>query len=174
MPQIEPMITAAQISERIAAMAVEIRAAYGDHPITCIGVLKGSVIFLSDLVRQLEGEVEIEFLGVSSYHGTHSTGEVRITHDLHSALDGRHVLVVEDIVDTGLTLSFLRRALAVRSPASLRVATLLDKPSRRTTEVEVDFVGFTIPDRFVVGYGLDLDQRFRNIPFIGIYHPDRA
>jgi hypoxanthine phosphoribosyltransferase len=171
MPTIEPMITADEIGARIQSLAAEIRAAYGDENITCIGVLKGSILFLSDLVRAIPGDVELEFLGVSSYHGTHSSGEVRITHDLHAAIDGKHVLVVEDILDTGLTLSYLKRALEVRNPASLRIVTLLDKPSRRTTPVEVDFVGFTIPDRFVVGYGLDLDQKYRNLPFIGVYHP---
>ena len=169
--RVEPMISAEQIATRIAAMGAEIRATYGDGSVTCIGVLKGSFLFMADLIRAIPGDVRCEFLGVSSYHGTTSTGVVRITHDLPATIEGRHVLVVEDIVDTGLTLDFLLRTLEVRNPASVRIVALLDKPSRRKAEVPVHFVGFTIPDAFVVGYGLDLDERFRNLPFVGIYHP---
>lgn len=168
---IEPLITAEQIAARIAEMGAQIREAVGDEPIVAVGVLKGSLLFLADLVRQIPGDVRIEFLGVSSYHGTESSGVVRITHDLQTSVDGAHVLVVEDIVDTGLTLDFLLRTLECKGPASLHVASFLDKPSRRRVDVPVHFVGFTIPDAFVVGYGLDLDQRFRNLPYVGIYRP---
>ena len=161
------LLDADAIATRIATLGREIRETYGDEPITAIAVLKGSFMFLADLVRAIDGDVRIEFLGVSSYSGTESTGQVRITHDLRAPIAGHHVLVVEDIVDTGLTLDFLLRSLAVRSPASLRVATLLDKPSRRVKDVEADFVGFSIPNIFVVGYGLDVDERYRNLPFIG-------
>lgn len=165
-----PLLDADTLARRIAELGAEIRAAYGDDtPITCIGVLKGSIVFMSDLVRQIDGPVELEFLGVSSYEGTQSTGQVRITHDLHGSIEGKHVLIVEDIVDTGLTLSYLREMLKVRGPASLRVVALLDKPSRRTSPVAVEFTGFEIPDAFVVGYGLDLDERYRNLPYVGIY-----
>jgi hypoxanthine phosphoribosyltransferase len=170
MPDPTPLLDADALATRIAAMGAEIRAAYGpETPITCVSVLKGSVIFLSDLVRHIPGPVELEFLGVASYEGTRSTGEVRITHDLRASVQDKHVLIVEDIVDTGLTLAFLREAFSVRKPASLRVAALLDKPTRRKVEVEVDFTGFTIPDAFVVGFGLDLDERYRNLPYVGIY-----
>jgi hypoxanthine phosphoribosyltransferase len=167
--RIEPMIEQARIAARVAELGAEIRAAYGDVPITCVSVLKGSVIFLADLMRATPGDVRCEFLGVSSYHGTTSTGVVRITHDLPASIEGRHVLVVEDIVDTGLTLDFLLKTLAVRGPKTLKIACLLDKPSRRKVHVPVDFIGFTIPDEFVVGYGLDFDERFRNVPYVGIY-----
>lgn len=160
------------LHQRIAELGREIRADHGDVPIVAICVLKGSILFTADLVRAIGGDVRIEFLGVSSYAGTESTGEVAITHDLRSAIAGAHVLVVEDIVDTGLTLSYLMGLLTARSPASLKIASLLDKPSRRTSEVTADYVGFTIEDQFVIGYGLDLDERFRNLPFVGIYEPD--
>lgn len=173
MPSTPALLDETTLQTRIAELGKEIREVYGeDTPITCIGVLKGSIIFLSDLVRTIDGPVELEFLGVSSYRGTESTGEVRITHDLHNSIAGKHVLVVEDIVDTGLTLSYLREMLEVREPASLRVVALLDKPSRRTSPVQVEFTGFEIPDAFVVGYGLDLNERYRNLPYVGIYQED--
>ncbi len=169
MPNVDVMYSAEQIQQRITELGAEIRDAYGDETITLIGVLKGSVLFMADLMRAIDGDVTIEFLGVSSYRGTQSSGEVRITHDLNVPIEGRHCLIVEDIVDTGLTLSYLLKSLRVRNPASLKVASLLDKPSRRTVPVEVDWVGFTIPDAFVIGYGLDLDQKYRNLPYIGVY-----
>lgn len=169
MATIEVMISAEQIDERIRELAKEVRQHYAGKTITCIGVLKGCFVFMADFVRALEGDVTVEFLGVSSYRGTQSSGEVRITHDLNVPIEGRDCLIVEDIVDTGLTLAFLHKTLSVRKPASLRVVTLLDKPSRRAVEVQVDWVGFTIPDAFVIGYGLDLDQRYRNLPYIGLY-----
>lgn len=153
-------------------MGKEIRAEYGDEPITCIGVLKGSFIFLADLVRAIGGDVKVEFLGVSSYHGgTRSTGVVRITQDLKHPIEGQNCLVIEDIVDTGLTADYLMRLLEVRGPRSLKLCSLLDKPGNREIEVEVDFVGFTIPDEFVVGYGLDLGELYRNLPHIAVYTP---
>jgi hypoxanthine phosphoribosyltransferase len=163
------MFSAEEIAARIAELGPAIRAASGDVPITAICVLKGSVLFAADLVRAIPGDVRLEFLGVSSYEGTASTGHVQITHDLRASIAGRHCLVVEDIVDTGLTLHYLLGQLRAREPASLRVASLLDKPSRRRVAVEPDFVGFTIPDAFVIGYGLDLDERYRNLPYVAIY-----
>jgi hypoxanthine phosphoribosyltransferase len=155
----------------VAELGAEISAST-EGPITVIGVLKGSVIFLADLLRQLDLDVCVEFLGVSSYRGTRSSGAVAITQDLRSDIQGKHCLVVEDIVDTGLTLDYLLRTLGARNPASLRVATLLDKPSRRKVTVPVDYVGFTIEDRFVVGYGLDFNQKFRNLPDIAVFDPE--
>ena len=133
-----------------------------------------SVLFLADLVRAMKSDVRLAFLGVASYHGTESTGVVRVTHDLSSSIEDQHVLVVEDIVDSGLTLAYIRDMLKVRKPASLRIVSLLDKPEKRTVQVEVEHVGFTIPDAFVVGYGLDLDQQYRNLPYIAVYPPDAA
>lgn len=173
MPKTPVLLDAETLQTRITALGVEIREVYGpDVPIIAIGVLKGSIVFLADLVRTIDGPVELEFLGVSSYEGTRSTGQVRITHDLHGPIKGKHVLIVEDIVDTGLTLSYLREMLEMREPASLRVVALLDKPSRRTSPVQVEFTGFQIEDKFVVGYGLDLDERYRNLPYVGIYQGD--
>ncbi|MCP4807175.1 MAG: hypoxanthine phosphoribosyltransferase [Proteobacteria bacterium] len=166
------LISSEAIADRIAVLGDEIREVYGGEPITIIGVLKGSFIFLADLSRAIGGDAKIEFLGVSSYHGgTRSTGVVRITQDLRHPIEGQHCLIVEDIVDTGLTIDYLRRMLEVRGPKSLRVATLLDKPSNREIAAEVDFVGFTIPDEFVVGYGLDLGELYRNLPYIAVYSP---
>lgn len=167
----ETLISAAQIAERVAELGAQIRADHGDGEITLIGVLKGSVLFMADLARAIPGDVQLEFLGVSSYKGTQSTGQVRITHDLSADITNRHVVVVEDIVDTGLTLDFLMRTLEQRNPKSLRVATLLDKPAHRGSAVHVDYVGFQIPDAFVIGYGLDLDQRYRNLPSIDVFTP---
>jgi hypoxanthine phosphoribosyltransferase len=168
---VQVLFDAETLAARIAELATAIRNDLGDAPLVAVCVLKGSVLFTADLVRALGGDVEMEFLGVSSYAGTESTGQVRITHDLKASVRGRHVLIVEDIVDTGLTLSYLKATLAMREPASLHVVSLLDKPSRRTVDVHADYVGFPIEDRFVVGYGLDLDERYRNLPFVGVYEP---
>jgi len=172
MARLEPMIEADRLATRVAELGAQIRSEHPDATLTMVGVLKGSVIFLADLVRHIDGPVEVEFLGVSSYHGTASTGTVQITQDLRADIAGKHVIVVEDIVDTGLTLHYLLRILGARRPASLRVATLLDKPSRRQVDVVADYIGFEIPDAFVVGYGLDLDQLYRNLPHIAVYHPE--
>jgi len=167
------LIDADTLQTRITELGQEIRQAHGaDTPIVAICVLKGSVLFFADLVRAIGGDVRLEFLGVSSYEGTRTTGQVRITHDLKTEISGKHVVVIEDIVDTGLTLSFLLKALRVRDPASLTVASLLDKPSKRTVDVTADHIGFTIEDHFVIGYGLDLDERFRNLPHVAIYRPE--
>jgi hypoxanthine phosphoribosyltransferase len=166
----EILYDAPQITARIAELGQQIRQWYpGTEPIVAVGVLKGSFMFMADLVRALPGPVHCEFLGVSSYVGTHSSGAVQITQDLRADISGRHVLLIEDIVDTGLTLEYLRRTLEARHPKSLKVVALLDKPSRRQVPVQVDLVGFEIPDLFVIGYGLDLDQLWRNLPYIGVF-----
>ncbi len=163
------LLNAPTIAARVQGLADEIRAHHGEVPITVIAVLKGSWIFAADLVRALSPhDVTIEFLSVASYEGSESTGEVRLLHDVRRPLAGTHVLVVEDIVDTGLTLTFLTELLRARNPASLTVVTLLDKPSRRRVAFRPDFVGFEIPDLFVVGYGLDFDERYRHLPFVGV------
>ena len=169
---LRPLITAEQIHARIQELGAQIRADYPEDTITLIAVLKGSFIFLADLVRAIPGNVRVEFLGVASYHGgTSSSGVVQITQDLRSEVRGNVCLLVEDIVDTGLTMDYLLRMLEVRGPRVLKVAALLDKPSNRETTVMVDYVGFTIPDEFVVGYGLDLGELYRNLPYVAIYSP---
>ena len=166
------LISAEQIAARIAVLAQDIRRDHPDQTITVIGVLKGSFLFLADLVRAIPGDVRVEFLGVASYHGgTSSSGAVQITQDLRASIEGHSCLIVEDIVDTGLTMDYLLRTLRVRGPRSLRIASLLDKPSNREIEVNVDYVGFTIPDEFVVGYGLDLGELYRNLPYVAVYVP---
>ncbi|NOY26442.1 MAG: hypoxanthine phosphoribosyltransferase [Oligoflexia bacterium] len=169
---IRMLISQERIAQRTEELAREVREGLGDGPITCIGVLKGSFIFMADFVRALGGPVRCEFLGVSSYHGgTRSTGVVRITEDLRHPIEGQHCLLIEDIVDTGLTLDYLTHFLAQRKPASIQTVALLDKPAHREVEICASHVGFTIPDEFVVGYGLDLGELYRNLPFIGVYSP---
>jgi hypoxanthine phosphoribosyltransferase len=169
---LEVLISEERIQERVAALGAQIRAEHGDATITLIAVLKGSFLFVADLCRAIPGPVRIEFLGVASYHGgTSSTGVVQITQDLRKSIEGEACLLVEDIVDTGLTIDYLQRMLQVRGPRSLKVATLLDKPANREVEVAVDYVGFTIPDAFVVGYGLDLGELYRNLPYVAVYSP---
>jgi hypoxanthine phosphoribosyltransferase len=169
MSQIEEFLGREEIAARVKTLAAEIRRDAGpDAPVHLIGVLKGAFIFLADLMREVGGEVSCDFIAVSSYAGTKSTGQVQILKDLDRSIEGRHVVIVEDIVDTGLTLSYLQGALRARSPQSIRTACLLSKPSRRKVDVPVEYIGFTIDDRFVVGYGLDFDEKFRNLPFIGV------
>jgi hypoxanthine phosphoribosyltransferase len=164
----EVLIAAEQIRVRVAEMAAEIQRDYPEG-VHFVAVLKGAFMFLSDLARGIAGHVSLDFMAVSSYaKGTTSSGEVRVLKDLDTPLDGRHVLIVEDIVDTGLTLSYLQDTLRARGPKTLRTACLLSKPSRRKTDVKVEYVGFTIEDRFVVGYGLDYAEQFRNLPYIGV------
>lgn len=173
--RVESYLDATTIAARIAELGAEITAATADAkaPVVYICVLKGSFLFYADLLRQIPGDCNTAFLAVSSYEGgTSSTGAVRLTHDLTIDIEGRDVVIVEDIVDTGLTMAYLVDLLSARRPRSLRVCTLLHKPARKKVEVPLDFVGFTIEDVFVVGYGLDYDQRYRNLPFIGVMHFD--
>lgn len=162
------LLTREQIENRIKEMAAEIGRDYGQNEeIHLVGVLKGGFMFLSDLVRALKSRVTLDFIAMSSYgKDTKSSGEVRMLKDVDHPLEGRHVIIVEDIVDTGLTLHYLQEILRARSPKSLRTACLLSKPSRREVDVTVDYIGFTIEDRFVVGYGLDYDEKYRELPYI--------
>ena len=164
------LFTAEQIQARIREMAVGIDADYPPgEPLHFVAVLKGAFIFLSDLARSMSRPVTLDFIAVSSYGAaTKSSGEVRLLKDLDIPLQGRHVIIVEDIVDTGLTLAYLQEVLRARDPRSLRTACLLSKPSRRKVDVKVEYIGFEIEDRFVVGYGLDHAGQFRNLPFIGV------
>jgi hypoxanthine phosphoribosyltransferase len=168
------LLSADTIAERIRALGAQLAREYANaDDLHLICVLKGAFVFLADLVRTIDKATTIDFLAVSSYaKGTTSTGEVRLLKDLDVALDGRDVLIVEDIVDTGLTLHYLQDILRARRPKSLRTVCLLSKPSRRKVDVPVDYIGFTIDDRFVVGYGLDFNGRYRSLPYIGVLDSD--
>jgi hypoxanthine phosphoribosyltransferase len=163
------LLSKSAIDRRIRAIARRIRKDFPSEPLLLVGVLKGAVLFLADLARYLPGEVTFDFIAVSSYgKNTHSSGQVRLTKDLDSSIEGKTVIVVEDILDTGLTLQYLLRILEQRKPKCLRVAALLEKPDRRITAVRADYVGFAIPNEFVVGFGLDYAERYRNLSHIGV------
>ncbi len=174
MNEVKILLSRERIAQRVAEMGKQITADAKGEPLVFVGVLKGAAIFLSDLVRQVDVDATFEFIGVATYgnrptptqelrYTWDSTGEVRLTKDVDQSLRGKNVILVEDILDTGLTLSFLKRLLQGHQPKSFRVAVLLDKPSRRKMPVEVDYTGFEIPDEFVVGYGLDYAERYRNL-----------
>ena len=166
---VRTLIPRVQIQRRIAEMAQEIRRDFPVEPLHLVGVLKGSIFFLTDLARQISGEISLDFIAVSSYGGgTHTSGEVKLTRDLDSSIEGKTVIVVEDILDTGMTLQYLLRVFEQRKPRRLRVAVLLDKPERRIAKVRADYVGFKIPNEFVVGYGLDYGERYRNLSDVGV------
>jgi hypoxanthine phosphoribosyltransferase len=165
-----PLISRERLEQRVLELAADITRDYRDlKDLHLVGVLKGAFVFMADLVRALDLPLTMDFMAVSSYaDSTTSSGEVRVLKDLDSALQGRHVLIVEDIIDTGLTLQYLRGILGAREPRSLRTACLLSKPTRRTIDVPVEYIGFEIEDRFVVGYGLDRDGLYRNLPDIAV------
>jgi len=168
------LISEEAIDARIKTLAAEMNAVYSDEDLPLlVCILKGAFMFLADLVRHLEFRHEVDFMEISSYgDATKSSGVVRILLDLASSIEGRNVIIVEDIVDTGHTLHYILRNFKTRNPESLRVATLLNKPSRREIDVPVDFVGFEVPNEFVMGYGLDYAQQYRNIPFVGVLKPE--
>jgi hypoxanthine phosphoribosyltransferase len=168
----EVLLTEDLIQARVAELGAQLNTDYAGLEPVLISVLKGSIVFLADLVRSMELPLSIDIMEVSSYGAaTETSGQVRILKDLSNPIEGRHVIVVEDIIDTGLTLNYLLRYLREKGPASLRICCLLDKPARRLTEIPIDYVGFTIPDRFVVGYGLDYGERYRNLPYVGVLRP---
>ena len=168
-PKLEPLFSAEQIQTRIGDLGAEIARDYAGRNPLLIGVLKGACIFLSDLLRAIDLRLGVEFMAISSYGvSTRTSGEVRIVKDLGVPVEGRDILVVEDIVDTGLTLSYLLDNLRARGAASVKLAALLDKHDRRQRQVEINYLGFSIPDAFVVGYGLDFAERYRNLPYIAI------
>ena len=168
-PNLEVLISQEQIQSRVKELGAEITTAYAGRNPLLIGVLKGACFFLTDLMRAIDTRVGIEFMAISSYGAsTRTSGEVRILKDLDVAVEGRDLIVVEDIVDTGLTLSYLLANLKSRGAASVKLVALLDKYERREREVEIDYLGFKIPDHFVVGYGLDYAERYRNLPFIAV------
>ena len=164
----DTLIAAGDIHDRIGALAADIRR---DHPdgVHLVCVLKGAFMFLADLMRALDGDATLDFIAVSSYGiSTKSSGQVQLLKDLGESIEGRDVVIVEDIVDTGLTLNYLQDILRARAPRSVRTACLLSKPSRRKTDVKVEYIGFEIPDKFVVGYGLDYGEKYRNLPYIAV------
>ena len=167
------LITEAEAKKRIAELADQINRDYEGKEYTVVVTLRGAVMFFADLFRQLTGNVDCDFIAVSSYGATTSTtGEVKMSKDLSSPIKGKHIIIVEDIIDTGITLSYLQKMFSAREPASLKVCSFLDKPSRREVEIEGDYIGFTIPNEFVVGYGLDYDEKYRNLPYIGVLRPE--
>ena len=169
----EVLLDEATVQARIDELGAEISADYEGRDLLLVGVLKGAVFFMADLMRRLSIPCEIDFMAISSYGAaTDSSGVVRILKDLDVNIAGRDVLVVEDIIDSGLTLSYLMRNLKARRPGSLEICALLTKPERREIDVPVRYVGFEIPNRFVIGYGLDFAERYRNLPYIGVLHPD--
>ncbi|MFP5341942.1 MAG: hypoxanthine phosphoribosyltransferase [Candidatus Limnocylindria bacterium] len=170
----EILLAEDRIATRVAELGQRISADYADRPITLVSVLKGSLPFMADLMRAIDRPLRIDLMEVSSYGGTatESSGLVRILKDLSASIEGEDVLIVEDIIDTGLTLNYLIRYLRGKNPASLRICTLLDKPARRLVEIPVDYTGFTIPDQFVVGYGLDYGELYRNLRYVGVLRPE--
>lgn len=173
MGKLEVLLAESEVHAGVDEIAAKINRDYAGKELLVIGILRGAFIFMADLVRKLEIPVSVDFVAVSSYgHATESSGVVRILKDLDESIARRHVLLVEDIIDTGLTLKYLYDYLQARGPASLRVCALLDKPERRQVDFSPDYTGFTIPDYFVVGYGLDCNQQYRNLPGVYLFHPD--
>jgi hypoxanthine phosphoribosyltransferase len=168
----EVLLDAETIRARVSELGAQLSADYAGRDPVLLSVLKGALVFLADLMRSIDVPNSIDLMELSSYGaGTETSGQVRILKDLSRSIEGRDVVIVEDIIDTGLTLNYLLRYLAERHPASIRVCCLLDKPARRLADIDIDYRGFTIPDRFVVGYGLDFDERYRNLPYIGVLKP---
>lgn len=167
--KISVLISEESVAKRIAEMGAQISRDYAGESVCLLCILKGSVFFTTELAKHITVPVLLDFMSVSSYgSGTTSSGNVRIVKDLDTPIEGQHVLVVEDIIDTGHTLAYLMEYLEQRRPKSLKLCTLLDKPQRRVSDVRVDYTGFEIPDKFVVGYGLDYDQKYRNLPYVGV------
>ena len=166
------LISEEELEAAVAEMGRKISADYADKDPIFIGVLKGCFIFMADLMRHVNISCSMDFMAVSSYSGTTSTGAVKINKDLSEIIEGRHLILVEDILDSGVTLNYLKNYLMVRKPASIAVATLMDKPARRKADIYADYSYFEIPDAFVVGYGLDYNERYRNLPYIGVLKPE--
>ncbi|MDQ3407439.1 MAG: hypoxanthine phosphoribosyltransferase [Chloroflexota bacterium] len=170
----EVLITGEQIEAKVGELGVQLSTDYAGHDLVLVSVLKGALPFMADLMRAMTIPVQVDLMEVSSYGGTatETSGLVRILKDLSSSIEGKDVLIVEDIIDTGLTLNYLLRYLRGKNPRSLRICALLDKPARRLVEIDIDYRGFTIPDQFVIGYGLDYGEFYRNLPFIGVLKPE--
>ncbi|MGH2381234.1 MAG: hypoxanthine phosphoribosyltransferase [Candidatus Limnocylindria bacterium] len=167
----EILLDSQTVATRVAELGAQLSADYAGRDPVLVSVLKGALVFLADLMRAMDLPSSIDLMEVSSYAGTETSGQVRILKDLSKPIEGRDVIVVEDIIDTGLTLNYLLGYLADRQPASIKVCCLLDKPARRLADMPIDYIGFTIPDRFVIGYGLDYEERYRTLPYIGVLKP---
>jgi hypoxanthine phosphoribosyltransferase len=173
--QLEVLYSREAVQKRIAEIAAQIQNDHQGKELVLVGVLKGAFMFVADLARHIDLPLSIDFVGLSSYgEATESSGVVKITSDLTRPIEGKHVVIVEDIIDTGLTMRYLLDNLATRRPASVKICTLLQKPSRSRTRIPIDYLGFTVPDLFVVGYGLDAGERYRNLPFIGVLKPGKG
>jgi len=166
------LISEREIQEKVSEMGRKISDDFRDKDPIFVGVLKGCFIFMADLMRYVDIKCSMDFMAVSSYSGVSSTGAVKINKDLSENIEGRHIIIVEDILDSGVTLSYLKQYLLVRQPASISIATLMDKPARRKADIYADYSCFEIPDAFVVGYGLDYNERYRNLPYIGVLKPE--
>ncbi len=167
------LLSEEEIHAKVKEMGKKITEDYKNSNLMLVTVLKGAVVFLADIMREIDVPAEIDFMVVSSYgSGVKSSGVVKIVKDLDVPLEGKDILIVEDILDSGLTLSYIKELLASRGPRSIKIATLLDKPSRRKVDLQADYVGFSVPDEFVIGYGLDYDEKYRNLPYIGILKPE--
>lgn len=167
------LLSEEELHAKVAEMGAQVTQDYEGKNLLLVTVLKGAVIFLADLMREIKQPAEIDFMVVSSYgSGVKSSGVVKIVKDLDINLEGKDILIVEDILDSGMTLDYIKNILQDRNPASIRICTLLDKPARRKVDLQADYVGFTIPDEFVIGYGLDYDEKYRNLPYIGVLKPE--
>ena len=170
---LEILIGEEEIKERVVALGKQITEDYAGEEVFVLGVLKGCFVFMADLLRNVDLKCDMDFMAVSSYgSGTTTTGAVKITKDLNKDIEGKHLIIVEDILDSGVTLSYLKGYLSARKPASIKIVTLLDKPERRKADIKADYFGFTVPDEFVVGYGLDYAEKYRNLPYIGVLKPE--
>ncbi len=168
MGKLEVLISEAKIEKRLEELAKELMKEYKDEDIVFVGVLKGAATFMVELAKRIKNSVEFEFIQVKSYEGEESTGKIEMVQDLTGKIEGKNVVIIEDIIDTGRTLEYLKQHLQEFNPKSLKICTLLSKPSRRVIDLDVDYIGFSIPDEFVIGYGLDYNQRYRNLPYIGV------
>lgn len=167
MGEIKVLISKETLEERIKEMAEQIEKDYEGKEIVLIGILKGSVMFMTELAKNIKNDIALDFMDVSSYEGTESTGRIKINKDIRDSIEGKDVIIVEDIVDTGRTLTYLKEYLKQKKAKSVKIATMLSKPSRRVVEIDADYLGFEIEDKFVVGYGLDYNEKYRNLPYIG-------
>lgn len=167
MEEINVLINKTKLEKRIEEMGKQIQKDYEGKEIVLIGILKGSVMFMSELAKNIKNSVALDFMDASSYEGTESTGKIKINKDIRDSIEGKDVIIVEDIIDTGRTLTYVRDYLKQKNPNSVKIATMLSKPSRRVMELQVDYIGFAIEDKFVVGYGLDYNEKYRNLPYIG-------
>ncbi len=169
MDEIKVLIDEEKLQARIKEMAKQIMEEYKGKELVFICILKGSIFFTADLAKRIDGDVRVDFVRVSSYEGENSTGEIRMKLDLKDSIQGKDVIIIEDIIDTGRTLKYLKEYLKLKQPNSIKICTLLDKRERRVCNMEPDYVGFTIPDKFVIGYGMDYNEKYRNLPYIGYF-----